>query len=101
MVAIIFTCISISSLEGLLVGERRNVLAPIWSGLAGFSWIGFAIANVYGVTTDYMASFTWLYFGLGSLFSILMVVALIKDVHLASEQAKQRALDPSLENEEW
>lgn len=101
VVAIIFTGISIGSLEGLMAQRKENVLAPLWCFVAGIAWIGFGIVNVYGLTTQYFSAFTWLYYGLGALFNILAVTAIIIDVQIGADQKKAKEKDISLDNEEW
>ncbi len=93
--AVIFTGVSISSLEGLFVGRNQNVLAPVWCALAAFSWIGFSVVNLYGLTSDYFSAFSYLYMGIGIFFLILMAAAIIMDVDLAGKSADQKEMEIS------
>lgn len=101
MLAIIFTIISVKSLEELILEQIQSVLAPIWCLLASVFWITFGVVNIYGTTTDYLSVFSFGYIGIGLLFLGLTPVAVLLDIKLSAADRRQRDMDLDLSNEEW
>jgi hypothetical protein len=101
IIAIIFTVISIKGMEELINERVHSVLAPIWCFLAGFTWMAYGIINVFGTTLDYFASFSYLYVGLGIIFFILMVVAVLLNFHLSSSEKRNKEMEMEVNAEPW
>lgn len=86
LLAIIFSMISIPSLEELVLKKTKSVLAPVWTLLASLFWFFFAIITVYVATLDYFAAFSYVYIGIGFIFMALFVTAIILNLHLSTNE---------------
>ena len=101
MLAVIFTMLSVKSLEELILEQVQSVLAPLWCALAAIFWTGFAIVSTYMVTIDYLANFGYAYAGVAVLFWVLFPVSILLDINLAASDKKKRDMDLELTGEEW